>query len=386
MKRMLWVLLIMSVGATYTSPLFPLYQEHFQLSSLGITLLFAAYAVCLLPTLLIVGSKSKGWGFRRVLMVSIILSIAATVLFLTAVQPWMIYLGRMLEGVAYGAFTGCAAAFLFIQTPSEQRGTALTLSGITISMGFGLGPAISGLMIEYSNYEPLHLPFVILSVLLISALVVLFTLSEDAEAQQGRNTSRVTLGIPKEIAPHFRSLIGLSIFMVFTLNGIVLSLIPSFTKNVIHSSNLSISGLLILLLLGGGAMTQLIRSPQDNVTRIRIGLILLLTGSCITVLSGETSQLALLWTGIFIQAIGSGWTFQVSLKLAGSMPKPEERAQVISSYYLFAYSGFIVPIVGVGGLTFFFSLNTALIILNALGALTILYILMYSVRFRKIYN
>lgn len=385
MKRMLWVMLMMAFGATFTSPLFPLYQEHFHLTSLEITLLFAAYAVCLLPSLLIVGSKGKSWGLRKVLISSVLLSLVATLLFMSANQAWMLYAGRMLEGIAYGAFTGASAAFLFMKSPGEKKGIALTLLGVTILVGFGLGPAISGLMIQYAGYQPLRLPFVLLSVLLISALIALFTLTEDSSAKEGIASPRITLGIPKEISPHFWSFIGLSIFMVFTLNGIVLSLIPSFTKNVIHSSNLSVSGLLILLLLGGGAIAQMVRNPRNEMTRIRIGLIMLLIGSCFTVLSGETGKLSLLWIGIFIEAIGGGWTFQVSLRLAGNLPKPDERAQVISTYYLAGYSGFIVPIVGVGGLTLFFSLNTALIVLNVLGALVIIYILAYSIRFQKYY-
>ena len=388
MKRMLWVLLMMSIGATFPSPIFPLYQEHFKLTSLQITMLFAVYALFLLPSLLIVGSKGKSWGYRRVLIYSVVISLAATFLFMTANHAWMLYLGRILEGIAYGTFTGCAAAYLFIQTSAEKRGTALTLSGITISIGFGLGPAISGLMIQNVQYQTLHLPFAVLGVLLVSAVVALYSLTEDSTMKQGITTpsSKISLGIPKEISSHFRSFIGLSIFMVFTLNGIVLSLIPSFTKNVLHSSNLSISGLLILLLLGGGAMSQLIRSPLNSVSRIRLGLIMLLVGSSFTVIAGETSQLAFLWIGILIQAVGSGWTFQVSLRLAGSLPKPEDRPQVISTFYLAAYFGFIVPIVGVGGLAHFLSLNTALIVLNALGALVVLYILNYSIRFKRYYD
>lgn len=57
MKRMLWIVLMMSCGATYISSLFPLYGKYYQLSSLEITILFAVYAVILLPTLLIVGAK-----------------------------------------------------------------------------------------------------------------------------------------------------------------------------------------------------------------------------------------------------------------------------------------------------------------------------------------
>ncbi len=140
MKRMLWVILMMSIGTTFTSPLFPLYQEHYRLSSLQITVLFAVYALFLLPSLLISGSRGSGWGLKRVLRFSMWLSILATLVFMGSQQAWLVYAARILEGIAYGIFTGTSVAFLLQQTPKEQTGKALMLSGMTVSVGFGLGP------------------------------------------------------------------------------------------------------------------------------------------------------------------------------------------------------------------------------------------------------
>ncbi len=116
MKRMLWVILMMSCGATFISSLFPLYGEHYKLSSLEITILFAVYAAILLPTLLVVGARGNAWGLKRVLRFSIWISIASTLLFLGSFNVWMLYAARILEGIAYGAFTGTASAFLLKQT------------------------------------------------------------------------------------------------------------------------------------------------------------------------------------------------------------------------------------------------------------------------------
>ncbi|MGO4273051.1 hypothetical protein AB4Z22_24975 [Paenibacillus sp. TAF58] len=82
MKRMLWVILMMSCGATFISSLFPLYGSHYRLSSLEITILFAVYAAILLPTLLVVGARGNSWGLKRVLRFSIWISIASTLLLL----------------------------------------------------------------------------------------------------------------------------------------------------------------------------------------------------------------------------------------------------------------------------------------------------------------
>ncbi|QOK29691.1 MFS transporter [Cytobacillus oceanisediminis] len=379
---MLLVSLLMSCGATFITPLFPLYSEAYRLNSLQITILFAIYAAFLLPALFITGEKGSTWGLKRVVRISIWISIASTLFFLAGNHSWMLYLARSLEGIAYGAFTGTAAAFLMKQTSPSQMSAALKLSGVTILIGFGLGPAIAGLILQYIHYLPLHLPFWILLVLLIISLCVLETIPKDSVSVK----RKISLGVPNNIRSPFFSMAGLPIFTVFTIQGIAFALIPNFVKNVIHTSNLAVSGLIIFVLLSGAALAQFIPWPSHPITRMRFGILLLAVGSWIIVSSGLTSSLPLLWAGIFIQSIGGGWTFQIALRLAGQLPEPKERPRVISVFYLCAYSGFIVPVIGVGALTQFFSLNHSLIVLNLFAAFIVIYVLLYSVRYNRTYS
>ncbi|MBG9451353.1 MFS transporter [Cytobacillus firmus] len=387
MKRMLLVSLLMSCGATFITPLFPLYSEAYQLNSLQITILFAIYAAFLLPTLFIAGEKGSTWGLKRVVRFSIWISIASTLFFLAGNDSWMLYVARSLEGIAYGAFTGTAAAFLMKQISPSQIGAALKLSGVTILIGFGLGPAIAGLILQYIHFQPLQLPFWILLVLLIISLIVLESIPKDAvSSEQKREKTKISLGVPDNIRSPFISIAGLPIFTVFTIQGIAFALIPNFVKNVIHTSNLAVSGLIIFVLLSGAALAQFIPWPSHPITRMRFGILLLAIGSWVIVSSGLTSSLQLLWTGIFIQSIGGGWTFQIALRLSGQLPEPKERPRVISVFYLCAYSGFIVPVIGVGALTQFFSLNHSLIVLNLFAAFIVIYVLLYSVKFNRTYS
>jgi hypothetical protein len=142
----------------------------------------------------------------------------------------------------------------------------------------------------------------------------------------------------------------------------------------------------MLVLLGGGALMQFFPWPRNPVKRIRVGILFLTIGSWGVVFSGQTANLFLLWAGIFIQAIGAGWTFQATLRFASQLPKPEDRPRVISAFYLCAYSGFIVPVMGFGVLTRFFNLNFSMIVLNLFASLMVIYVLMYSVKFNRFYS
>ncbi|MEC0271199.1 MFS transporter [Paenibacillus anseongense] len=385
MKKMLWIILMMSCGATFISSLFPVYGKYYHLSSLEITILFAVYAVILLPTLLIVGAKANSWGLKRVLRISIWISIISTLLFIVSQNVWMLYTARILEGIAYGAFTGTATAFLLKQTSSKKISTAIKFSGVIVNLGFGMGPAISGLVVQYIHIQPLRMPFWFLLVMLVISLVLLELLPKAEDSEKPAKT-KISLGIPNNIRSHFYSIIGLPAFIFFMLGGIVLSLIPSFVKSVIHTSNLSIAGLLMLMLLGVGGLMQFFPWLQNPVTRMRIGIVFLAVGPWITVFSGQKENLFLLGTGMLIQGIGAGWSFQAALRFAGQLPKPEERPRVISAFYLCAYAGFIIPPIGVGVLTQFFSLNFSLVVLNSLAALLVVYVLIYSVKFKRYYS
>lgn len=387
MKRMLLVSFLMSVGATFVTPLFPLYSETYEMNSLEITILFAIYATFLLPSLLIIGVNSTRWGLKRIVRISIWLSILSTLIFLVSANDWMLYLARIMEGIAYGAFTGSAAAYLILQTSPDRTQKAIKLSGVAILSGFGFGPAIAGGIIEYSNLQPLRFPYGILLALLIISLILLETLPKDAvTGEQRKSNTKVSLGLPKKIRSPFVSMAGLPIFTVFTIQGIVFSLIPTFVKSVIQTSNLAVSGMIIFVLLIGAVLAQFIPWLSHPVKRIRIGILLLLTGAWIIVASGIVSNLPLLWVGIILQAMGGGWTFQIALTFAGQLPNPVERPRVISIFYLFAYSGFIFPVVGVGLLSLFLDLHFSLIILNIFVTLIAIYVLKYSEVFSRHYS
>jgi len=384
MKRMLLIILLMSCGATFVTPMFSLYSDYYHLSSLQITILFAIYAVFLLPTLLIVGAKGNVWGLKKVIRISILFSIASTVLLLSNTGVWMLYAGRILEGIAYGAFTGTAVAFLMRHTSPKDTSTALKLSGVTVLVGFGLGPLIAAFMLQYIPVQPLKLPFYILIVFLIISIIILESLSKDiVSAEQKRAKNKISLGVPKTIRSHFWAMSALPIFTVFTLQGIAFALIPTFVKNIIHTSNHFISGLIFFVLLSGSATAQFIPRPNHPITRIRLGILFLLIGTWLIVISGQTSSLPLLWTGVFTQALGGGWTFQNALFFAGKLPEPESRPRVISAFYFVAYIGFIVPVIGVGVLTKFFNLTLALVFLNLFATIIVAYILSYSVKFKR---
>jgi MFS family permease len=104
------------------SPLYSVYAEKFQFSSITLTAIFGVYAFALLVTLLTTGRLSDHLGRRPVLMVALAVEIASMFAFITAQDASMLYLGRILQGLAVGLATGPIAAWLLdLQPPDNPR-------------------------------------------------------------------------------------------------------------------------------------------------------------------------------------------------------------------------------------------------------------------------
>src|SRR5258706_516489 len=73
-----------SASGAAPTPLFHQYQESFALTSALLTIIFAAYVLCLLLALLTTGSLSDHVGRRPVILAALAMNVVAMVMFMTA--------------------------------------------------------------------------------------------------------------------------------------------------------------------------------------------------------------------------------------------------------------------------------------------------------------
>ena len=91
-------------GANQFAALLPVYRVEDGATAAEVTLLFGAYAVGLIPTLLLVAPVSDRLGRRRVMRPVLVLSFVATVVLLLGGHSLLLLLlGRLLAGIASGA-------------------------------------------------------------------------------------------------------------------------------------------------------------------------------------------------------------------------------------------------------------------------------------------
>jgi MFS family permease len=160
------VVLVDVMGFTIVIPLLGLYAERFGASPLTATLLVSVYAVCSLLSTPVIGKLSDQYGRKRLLMVSQAGTFAGFVMLAVSSSLWMVFAGRILDGLTAGNLS-IAQAYISDHTAPENRAKAFGIIGIAFGIGFMFGPALGGWL---GDAYGMHMPFIVAASLSAAAI------------------------------------------------------------------------------------------------------------------------------------------------------------------------------------------------------------------------
>src|SRR5215470_1635521 len=164
------------VGFGIVIPVLPLYAEGtiFNATPRTVGLLFASYSVMQLIFAPILGRLSDKHGRRPVLLISIIGTGIGFLVLGFANTLWMLFAGRILDGITGGNIS-TAQAYIADITTKENRAKGMGMIGAAFGLGFIFGPAIGGILSRWG----IHVPFFFAaSLCFANALLLYFTLPE----------------------------------------------------------------------------------------------------------------------------------------------------------------------------------------------------------------
>jgi DHA1 family tetracycline resistance protein-like MFS transporter len=164
------------VGFGIVMPVLPFYAESpdFKASPRMIGLLIASYSVMQLIFSPILGRLSDKHGRRPVLLYSIIGTGVGFLVLGFANTLWLLFLGRILDGISGGNIS-TAQAYIADITTKEDRAKGMGLLGAAFGLGFIFGPAIGGILSRWG----VHVPFLFAAALAFAnAILLYFTLPE----------------------------------------------------------------------------------------------------------------------------------------------------------------------------------------------------------------
>jgi DHA1 family tetracycline resistance protein-like MFS transporter len=168
------------VGFGIVIPVLPFYAEGtaFNATPRTVGLLFASYSIMQLIFSPILGGLSDKHGRRPVLLLSIIGTGIGFMILGLATTVWMLFIGRILDGITGGNIS-TAQAYIADVTTEENRAKGMGLIGAAFGLGFIFGPAIGGILSHWG----IHVPFFFAAALCFAnAMLLFFTLPETVTA------------------------------------------------------------------------------------------------------------------------------------------------------------------------------------------------------------
>jgi DHA1 family tetracycline resistance protein-like MFS transporter len=118
--------------------------------------LTSVYAICQFVAAPGLGALSDRYGRRPILLLCLAGSAIGYILFGLGGALWVLFLGRIIDGITGGNFS-ILFAYIADRTPPEERGALFGRVGAVAGMGFLLGPAIGGFAARWGNTAPAYL-------------------------------------------------------------------------------------------------------------------------------------------------------------------------------------------------------------------------------------
>jgi MFS family permease len=369
---LLIALLAVSLGVSGApAPLYGLYAERWGLAPITTTLVFAVYAVAALGAVLVAGQASDRFGRKPLLVGAAVGMIVGLVVFMTANGVAALFVGRFLHGAAVGTAVVVGSAALLDLRP-EHGARSGHLTGVFFNVGIAATILSAALLAQWGP-DPFVTPYALVAAVVLVLLLGVLAMTEP-HGKRGTAPFRVARpSVPASIRTDFRFAV-IGVMAAWSVLGVYLSLFPSFAGQSTHIHSLVFGGIVVAAMAGAAAVSQWFGgalAPRRSAVVGDFGTAAALLVSVVALDSGHAS--VVLAAAVFM-GLSFGLAFGGSLRHLGQVVPAGHRGEVMSAFYVLAYTAMIVPTIlagwaatewGIAAVFPWFSLLTALACVTA---------------------
>jgi MFS family permease len=369
------------LGTTLPTPLYPIYQQRIHFSDLIVTVVFAAYGIGVIATLLLVGPLSDRYGRRQLLLPGLAVAAASSIVFLLAQGLAALFVGRVLSGLSAGIFTGTATAALLDLAPPQGRRRATLIATVINIGGLGVGPPLAGILAQLAP-DPLRLPYAVHLALLLPATAAIWLMPEPAALEHRTAPDRLRLAalhVPREVRRTFIRT-ATAAFAAFATLGLFSAIAPAFLATLLGLPSHALSGFVVFIAFWASIAGQLALQRFPARGALPIGCAIMIVGMALIGAAIAASSLALLLAGALVAGFGNGLSFRAGIAAINAETPSEHRGEVNSAFFLVAYLALSIPIIGIGVGVQAFGLRPAGIAFSAFVAVLALIVLVSLTR------
>ena len=147
------------IGFSIITPVVPFLVQSYTSNpgeqAIVVTLLTAVYAVCVFFAAPGLGALSDKYGRRPLLLVCLLGSAIGYLIFGIGGALWVLFVGRIIEGITGGSISTIFAYFADI-IPREQRTKYFGWVSAVVGVGTIIGPTLGGLLAKFGYSVPMY--------------------------------------------------------------------------------------------------------------------------------------------------------------------------------------------------------------------------------------
>ena len=323
------------VGFGIVIPVLPFYAEGtvFNATPRMVGLLFASYSIMQLIFSPILGRLSDKYGRRPVLLLSIIGTGIGFLVLGFATTIFMLFLGRILDGITGGNIS-TAQAYIADITTQENRAKGMGLIGAAFGLGFIFGPAIGGILSRWG----IQVPFFFAAALCFANAVLLYfrlpeTVTADHPAKNlaGSRSFRNVLNSLKKPRLAFVLIIYFLFIVAFSIMTTSFSLFTMFRfgYDAQHTGYLFAYVGVIAVIIQGGLIGRLVKRFGELPLVIVGALCFAISLFAVPFVGPAAGGLAALLVGGGVFSMGNSLATPALTSLASKSVGPAEQGVVL---------------------------------------------------------
>jgi MFS family permease len=374
---------VLFAGSTVVTPLYVIYKQQFGFSQISLTLVYAAYVVGNLAALLLFGRLSDEIGRRRTAVSAMAIAIASAVVFLFARNIASLYAARVLSGLAIGIGAGTGTAWLAELIAREDKSRATVIATGANFVGLGIAALVSGMLAEYAPL-PLRLPFVVYLAMLVGVSAMVWFTRETVSRPSpnlAHLSMRPRLSVPPAIRAKFVAP-AVTGFGAMALVGFYAALAPSLLAEQLHETSHAAAGAIFLELAVVVAASIVATKSLSSRVAMLWALALMVPSVALVVAAQVAGSLALMVVATAVCGLAAGLGYRGSLQVVNQIAPPNRRAEVVSSYFVCAFIGNALPVIGVGVISTLASPTTASLLFAVTISVFAVVALFFGIKYR----
>ena len=220
-KNRLWIVvgivLLNSIGFSVVLPLLPFMVGKYLPSEqvvVGMSALMSVFAACTFFAAPVFGALSDRFGRKNILIISLFGSVVGYVLFGIGGALWVLFLGRVIDGLTAGNIS-ILFAYISDSTKPEERTKWFGYIGAVMGIGKIGGPALGGLLGGIS----LSLPFYLTAILIFASGIAVYLLLPESLAPEKRTTQMKLNSF--NVFSHFKDIFRLKNVKYLLITGVL---------------------------------------------------------------------------------------------------------------------------------------------------------------------